>query len=257
MTANKESADSEATPATALDDIDILEASLGYHFRQRHLLLRALTHRSYSYERGGDAHYERLEFLGDSVLGLLTARWLYDQYPERSEGELSKLKSFLVSAPVLASYAKSIDLGRQVRLGVGEDRSGGRSKSSILADTVEALFGAMYLEGGLDAVRPVVSHILERAMALKAQVPHTDAKTHLQEVSQARGWGLPVYEVIAETGPDHLKVFTLQCSIGSRLVVKASGRSKKAAAQRAAAAALESLETAADDAPGERAEDAI
>lgn len=251
MTVDQEPSEhTESSSATELS-VEELEKALGYRFQDRDLLWRALTHRSFSYERGGLANYERLEFLGDSVLGLLTARWLFDRFPERSEGELSKLKSFLVSAPVLASYGKSIDLGSRIRLGVGEDRSGGRAKSSILADTVEALFGAMYLEGGLEVVKPLVESILERAMKIQAEVAHTDAKTHLQEVSQAKGWGLPVYEVIAESGPDHLKIFTLQCAIGSRLVVTASGRSKKAAAQRAAAEALESLEAeglAANDA---------
>lgn len=219
-----------------------MEGALGYRFQRRDLLQRALTHRSFSYEQGEVANYERLEFLGDSVLGLLTARWLFDQYPSRSEGELSKLKSYLVSAPVLASYAQSIELGRHVRLGVGEDRSGGRQKPSILADTVEALFGALYLDGGLEVVKPVVEHILTRAMELQAALPRTDAKTHLQELSQAKGWGLPVYEVVAESGPDHRKTFTIQCSIQDHFVVTATGRSKKAAAQQAAAMILDALE---------------
>ncbi len=236
---------------TSKDVIDTLETVLGYRFERRDLLLRAVTHRSFSYEKGEVANYERLEFLGDSVLGLLTARWLFDTFPARSEGELSKLKSYLVSEPVLASFGKSVGLGRLLRLGVGEDRSGGRDKSSILADCVESLFGAMYLDGGIDVVAPVVRRILAAAMEVKAQVPHTDAKTHLQEISQAQGWGLPDYVVVAESGPDHQKVFTIQCSIGSSLTVSASGRSKKVAAQRAAANALDLLATAASSDHGE------
>lgn len=233
-------------PLTPDSLIEALEAVLGYRFERRDLVLRAVTHRSFSYEQGEIANYERLEFLGDSVLGLLTARWLFDRFPKRSEGELSKLKSYLVSAPVLASFGKSVGLGPLLRLGVGEDRSGGRDKSSILADCVESLFGAMYLDGGLEVVVPLVERILAAAMEVKAQVPHTDAKTHLQEVSQAKGWGLPDYVVVAESGPDHRKVFTVQCSIGTCLTVSASGRSKKVAAQRAAATALEQLASQID-----------
>ena len=237
-----------AEPLAAQDPPDAettwaaIEGALGYRFERRELLQRALTHRSFSYEQGEVANYERLEFLGDSVLGLLTARWLFDRFPERSEGELSKLKSYLVSAPVLASYAQAIELGHHIRLGVGEDRSGGRQKSSILADTVEALFGALYLDGGLEVVQPVVEHILTRAMELQAALPRTDAKTQLQELSQAKGWGLPVYDVVAESGPDHRKIFTIQCSIRDLFVVTASGPSKKSAAQRAASMILDRLE---------------
>ena len=226
-------------PPTAADSG--LEAALGYRFADRELLRVALTHRSYANERGEDSNYERLEFLGDSVLGLIAAQWLYERFPDKPEGRLAKLKSFLVSADVLARYARSIDLGPRLYLGVGEDRSGGRAKPSILCDVVEALIGAVYLEGGLEAAAAVVEPILEKALAARSE-GGSDFKTRLQERSQARGWGLPDYRVTAEEGPDHRKVFTVECSLGDRVLATASGRSKKTAAQRAAAAALEALD---------------
>lgn len=219
-----------------------LEDALGYRFDDRELLRVALVHRSYSNERGDEDNYERLEFLGDSVLGLVAAEWLYERFPERSEGELAKLKSFLVSAPVLAGYARSLDLGARLRLGIGEDRSGGRRKSSILCDVVESLIGAVYLDGGLGAAREVIAPVLDEALVAHSQADNTDFKTRLQERSQGRGWGLPIYRVTAEAGPDHRKIFTVECSIEDKVVAAAEGRSKKMAAQRAAAAALEELD---------------
>ncbi len=130
-----------------------IEDALGYLFKDPGLLRTALTHRSYSNERGERDNYERLEFLGDAVLGLVSSRWLYDRYPEEPEGLLAKRKSFLVSAPVLARFGESLGLGPELRLGVGEARSGGSAKASILADAVEAVLGAVYLDGGLAAAR--------------------------------------------------------------------------------------------------------
>ncbi len=219
-----------------------LEEALGYRFESRDLLRTALTHRSYANERGEDENYERLEFLGDSVLGLIAAQWLFQRFPDESEGQLAKLKSFLVSAAALADHARSIDLGPRLYLGVGEDRSGGRAKSSILCDVVESLIGAVYLEGGLEAAREVVEPILEAALDDRSRAGYRDFKTRLQERSQARGWGLPDYRVTAEAGPDHRKVFTVECSLEGKVLASASGRSKKTAAQRAAAMALEALD---------------
>ncbi len=219
-----------------------LEAVLGYYFEDSDLLRVALTHRSYSNERGLEDNYERLEFLGDAVLGLITSRWLYRRFPAKPEGELSKLKGFLVSATVLSEYAREIDLGGRLRLGVGEDRSGGRGKASILCDAVEALIGAVFLDGGLNAARDVVEPILERALDSRSAEDHTDFKTLLQELTQARGWGLPIYRVCGESGPDHRKTFTVECSLEGRVVAAGEGRSKKSAAQRAAARALEQLD---------------
>lgn len=223
-----------------------LEAILGHTFEDADLLRLALTHRSYSNERGLEDNYERLEFLGDAVLGLVTSRWLYERFPTKPEGELSKFKSYLVSAPVLSEYAREIGLGRRLRLGVGEDRSGGRGKASILCDAVEALIGAVFIDGGLKAARDLVEPILEAALGASSVEDHTDFKTLLQECSQARGWGLPVYRVRGESGPDHRKTFTVECSLDGRVTASAEGRSKKSAAQGAASRVLEKLDLLPD-----------
>lgn len=219
-----------------------IEAALGYEFRDAELLRIALTHRSYSNERGEKDNYERLEFLGDSVLGLVAARWLYDRHPDQPEGRLAQWKSFLVSAPALARFAESIGVGQEVRLGVGEARSGGSAKSSILADAVEAIFGAIYLDGGLRAASAIIERFLGEALEKRSRFSRADAKTRLQELAQSRGWGLPDYRVAAESGPDHRKRFRVECSVEGELMSAADGSSKKAAEQAAAAAALERLD---------------
>ena len=224
-----------------------LEKRLGYRFRRPELLAAALTHSSYAHEQadgdpapGHDAHYERLEFLGDAVLGLVTAGWLFSENPELPEGELSKLKGHLVSRPVLARHAQELGLGDELRLGVGEERSGGRRKASLLADVWEAVLGAVYVDGGLEPaaalIRPVLAAALERRSAAAA-----DAKTRLQETLQGRGLPLPEYRVLDSIGPDHAKRFVIECRIGGEARGRGEGRSKKAAEQAAAAAALEAL----------------
>ncbi len=223
-----------------------IEDALGYRFQDSSLLTVALTHRSYSNERGERANYERLEFLGDAVLGMVASRWLYDRFPHESEGLLAKRKSFLVSAPVLARFGGSIGVGPELRLGVGEARSGGRSKASILADAVEAIFGAVYLDAGLEAVRGIIERFLEDAVAERSSVFHTDPKTRLQEHVQARGWALPRYRVVTESGPDHRKSFTVECLVAGRVAGVAEGRSKKLAEQAAAIRALEHLDLTQD-----------
>ncbi|MCG8458741.1 MAG: ribonuclease III [Holophagales bacterium] len=219
-----------------------LEVALGHRFSDRSLPALALTHSSYSNERGFEHNYERLEFLGDSVLGLLTSEWLFHRFPDEPEGRLAKLKSFLVSAPVLAEYARALGLGELLLLGVGEERSGGRDKPSILADVLEAFYGALYLDGGLRTVRPVVERGLERGLEGRRKVRHADAKTRLQELTQASGLGLPEYRLIAESGPDHDKRFRVECHLDAEHVAVAEGRSKKAAEQAAAAAVLGQLD---------------
>jgi len=209
-----------------------LEKSLGHRFKRADLLELALTHRSWANEQGIPEHYERLEFLGDAILGMITAEWLYQNHPELPEGELSKRKAQLVSRPALAHHAEKIDLGPTLRIGVGEDRSGGRTKASLLADSMEAVFGAVYLDGGLEAARNVILPMLEEA-GLAA-----DAKTQLQEVTQALGWDLPDYRLAAATGPDHSKVFTVEVWVGGELAGQGEGPSKKMAEQKAAAEAL-------------------
>jgi ribonuclease-3 len=218
-----------------------LEERLGYRFKRLDLLSLALTHRSWANEQGIPEHYERLEFLGDSVLGLISAEWLYVSYPELPEGELSKLKAQLVSRPALARHAEAIGLGSALKIGVGEDRSGGRTKASLLADSMEAVIGALYLDGGLEAARKVVETMMEGAFEERASQALTDSKTQLQEVSQALGWDLPEYRLTSATGPDHNKVFVVECWLAGELGGTGEGPSKKMAEQRAAADALSRL----------------
>jgi len=226
----------EAVPGMA----DRLEAALGHRFVDPALALIALTHRSYANERGLAEHNERLEFLGDAVLGLLAAEWLYRRHPERPEGELSRAKSTLVSTGALAAYAERLDLGALLRLGVGESRSGGGSKASLLADALEAVFGAVFLDGGLAAVRGVVERFFVWAESAH-ELQRSDPKTELQELLQAEAMPLPEYSIVAERGPDHEKQFTCEVAVAGELLGEGSGRTKKEAHQSAAAAALERL----------------
>lgn len=218
-----------------------LEEALGYRFRDLTLLDLALTHRSFANEQGLSDHNERLEFLGDSILGAVAAEWLYEAHPELPEGDLSKRKSYLVSAPALAGFARELPIGESLRLGVGEERSGGREKPSLLADTVEAVLGAVFLDGGIEPVRRIVTPLLERVVEERPRVLDQDPKTRLQEAVQARGWELPAYRLVAEEGPDHAKRFTIECRVQDRPAGRGHGRSKKLAEQKAAAEALEGL----------------
>jgi ribonuclease III len=220
-----------------------LEKRLGHRFKRTDLLQLALTHRSYANEQGVPEHYERLEFLGDAVLGLVTAQWLYERHPELPEGELSKIKAQLVSRTSLARHAERLELGGELKIGVGEDRSGGRAKPSLLADSMEALFGAVYLDGGLEGARAAITPMLEENGEERAQLLGSDAKTQLQEVTQAQGLDLPVYRLAGQAGPDHSKIFTVECWVGGELAGRGEGGSKKMAEQKAAAEALSRVPT--------------
>jgi ribonuclease-3 len=201
------------------------------------LMTLALTHRSYAYENGGLPTNERLEFLGDSVLGIVVTETLYSQYPDWPEGQLAKLRAAVVNAGALADVARSLDLGEYLYLGRGEETTGGRDKSSILADTMEAVFGAVFLDSGIDTARAVIhllfDPLIERAAELGAGL---DWKTSLQEVAAAAGLGVPEYHV-TDVGPDHAKEFSAQAVVGGEVLGEGAGRSKKVAEQRAAAAA--------------------
>ena len=223
-----------------------LEARLDHLFADGELCERALTHRSGAQEGPQDgeerASYERLEFLGDAVLGLLAGEWLYRRLPA-DEGELSKRKSFLVSEPVLAEHARALGLGPLLRLGVGEERSGGRDKPSLLADALEAVIGAVYLDGGLEAARRLVEPLLERSAAeYQRGAARRDAKTALQERLQAEGAALPEYRLAGSSGPDHEKQFVVECWAAGRCIGRGQGSSKKRAEQDAAADALARLD---------------
>ncbi len=218
-----------------------LEERLDYRFKKPELLKLALTHRSAANELGVERHYERLEFLGDAVLGLVTAAWLYERNPSLAEGQLSKLKAQLVSRSTLAPHAERLVLGPELELGVGEERSGGRTKASLLANSLEAVFGAIYIDGGLDAARGAIETMLETASTTGAPLLSVDAKTRLQEVSQANDGELPEYRQVGQKGPDHDKIYMVECWLAGEFAGRGEGSSKKAAEQRAAADALERM----------------
>ena len=219
-----------------------LEKRLGHRFKRQDLLELALTHRSFANEKGVPEHYERLEFLGDAVLGLVTAEWLYARHPELPEGELSKLKAQLVSRTSLANWAERLELGPELKIGVGEDRSGGRAKANLLADSMEAVFGAIYLDDGIEAARGTILPMLRDGEEAKGRLLASDSKTHLQEVTQALGWSLPEYRLVGSSGPDHSKTFTVECWLEGKFAGRGEGPSKKIAEQKAASVSLEALE---------------
>jgi len=205
------------------------------------LLELALTHRSYAYENGGIPTNERLEFLGDSVLGLVITEALFAAHPDVPEGQLAKLRAAVVNSRALADVARSLGLGDCIRLGRGELSTGGSDKSSILADTLEALLGAVYLEQGLAESDRVIRQLFDPLMRAAASLgAGLDWKTSLQELTAQCGIGVPEYH-LQETGPDHEKFFTAHVRVGDRDFALGSGRSKKEAEQEAAEAAYGQL----------------
>ncbi|MEI2777549.1 MAG: ribonuclease III [Tetrasphaera sp.] len=206
------------------------------------LIQVALTHRSFAYENGGVPHNERLEFLGDAVLGLVVTDTLFRAHPDKSEGHLAKLRAAVVNMRALADVGRAVGLGDYLFLGRGEETTGGRDKASILADTTEAVIGAVYLSAGLDAGTRLVHHLLdpllEQSAALGAAL---DWKTSLQEASATRELGAVEYR-IEEAGPEHEKVFTAQAVVGGQVRGAGTGRTKKDAEQEAAAAAWQALQ---------------
>ncbi len=201
------------------------------------LLERALTHRSFAYENGGLPTNERLEFLGDAVLGLVVTDALYRQHPDLPEGQLAKLRAAVVNMRALADVARTFDLGGYLRLGRGEETTGGRDKSSILADTLEALIGAVYVESGPGAASDLVRRLFDPLLADSAsRGAGLDWKTSLQELTAGELLGVPRY-VVEESGPDHAKSFVATACVGGVELGRGEGRSKKAAEQQAAEAA--------------------
>jgi ribonuclease-3 len=198
------------------------------------LLDRALTHRSFAYENGGLPTNERLEFLGDSVLGLIVTDTLFRRHPDLPEGNLAKLRAAVVNSRALASVARGLNLGGYVKLGKGEEATGGRDKSSILADTLEAVIGAVYLDGGLHAADALVHRLFDPVIARSARLgAGLDWKTSLQELTAAQELGGPEY-LVDESGPDHQKSFRAVARIGGQVYGRGEGRSKKEAEQQAA-----------------------
>ncbi|MBW2732189.1 MAG: ribonuclease III [Deltaproteobacteria bacterium] len=222
-----------------------LGKQLGYRFRDDELLERALTHRSFVNEQGCEercTHNERLEFLGDAVVGVSVAHFLMLNLPQAREGRLTKTRAAVVSEAGLSEAARRLGLGSCLRLGKGEEQGGGREKPSILCDAFEALVGAIYLDSDYETAREVVLRQLEDLLraALRGDLDH-DFKTRLQERLAAAGLDPPLYPVVAEHGPDHEKVFEVVVRVGEREFPSAQGHSKKAAEQKAAERALDAL----------------
>ena len=218
-----------------------LEQRLGYRFRDQELLLTALKHRSYVYARQGSGvdSNERLEYLGDAVLDLLVAEELFRRHEDRREGDLTKMKSLVVSRPVLARKARSIELGRFLLLSQEERKVGGADQDSILSDAFEAVIGAMYIDGGLEGTRRFVERVVMGDFEeLHQREDSINFKSSLLEHTQSLGWGYPRYHVQEEKGPDHDKVFSVSVYVTGEEVGFGSGRSKKEAQQMAARDAL-------------------
>ncbi|MEV7806227.1 ribonuclease III [Microbispora sp. NPDC088329] len=210
------------------------------------ILERALTHRSYAYENGGLPTNERLEFLGDSVLGLVVTDTLFRNHPDLPEGQLAKLRAAVVNMRALADVARTLDLGKYLRLGRGEEGTGGRDKSSILADTLEALIGTVYVDKGLDEAFRVVHLLFDPLITRSASLgAGLDWKTSLQELTAAEMLGVPEYHV-DESGPDHAKSFSAIVRVGGKEYGKGAGRSKKEAEQQAAEAAWTAIRALRD-----------
>lgn len=215
-------------------DSSVLENRIGYHFRDRYLLECALTHSSYANEQRIRRYedYERLEFLGDAVLEMISSDFLYREYPERSEGQLTKLRASLVCEPALAYCARDLEIHRFIRLGRGEELGGGRNKDSIIADVCEAVIGAMYLDSGdIEVPRAFILRFI--LSDLEGKLLFYDSKSILQEHCQKLGKDL-TYEILDESGPSHLPTYTAAARIDGRRVSTGTGQSKKAAEQNAA-----------------------
>ena len=219
-----------------------LEVSLGYHFHNITFLQNALTHSSYANERWRDslASNERLEFLGDSILGMVTAEYLYKLLPDRPEGELTRIRADLVCEPNLAKVARRLNLGKYLLLGHGEEQGGGRDRASILADATESVLAATYLDGGFQAAADLIHRFILTDIPTD-HLRNVDYKTKLQELVQQQKNQLIQYELTGESGPDHAKEFTVVVRLNDRVVGTGVGSSKKRAEQDAARAAIEAL----------------
>ena len=232
-------------PMTETKEIGSLEKALDYEFKNMELIIEALTHRSHHHEHGDSLHNERLEFLGDAVLDLCVTEIVMELSPTTNEGHLSKLRSQLVSESSLARAARRLDLGAYVRLGKGEDLSGGRDRDALLADALEAVIAAMYLDGGLQPLRKIIPRILDVNSSDTVTWATTswnlitrDYKSRLQEYCQSAGLGAPTYQCKETSGPDHQKSFTMGLVIQNIEVIRADGLTKKEATQKAAQALL-------------------
>ena len=221
-----------------------LEEAIGYFFQRPELPLEALTHRTFFHEHPAEARSfnERLEFLGDSVLGLLMSEELFRRFPKWNEGKLSKLKAAMVQDRMLAAIAGKLSLGAHVRLGKGEELTGGRNKPSLQADAFEALIAAVYLDGGLEAARSVIMRLFDAGIdEVVKQGGLYDPKTNLQELAHRMLGEQPEYRLVGQSGPDHRKTFKVELILGGNVLGHGSGSSKKIAEQEAARHALDGL----------------
>jgi len=233
-------------PASYLKNLKKLEKKLNYNFKDTKLLLEALTHTSYSNEapQEGIPHNERLEFLGDAVLGLVVVEELFSAKEHLKESEMAKLKAFLVSKSVLAKMARNIKLGSYLRLGKGEETSGGRKKENILADAMEAVFGAIFLDSNYTEAKNVITALMRKRLDSTIKTKHShDYKTELQELSQHMFGLLPEYRTIKEEGEEHSKEFTVEVFINGKKMGRGKGKSKKEAQMKAARGALKKLKS--------------
>lgn len=239
--------DDETTPRPTAQ----LEQALGYRFRNPQLLERALTHRSRAYECGGDflQSYERLEFLGDALLGFVVADWLFRDDEQAAEGGLSRRRQAVVRTSALATAARTIGLGRSMKLGRGELQSGGRERDSLLADLFEAVVGAVYLDGGLRPARSLARRHLGDALKRTrgSEIAPDDYKTRLQEQIQASSQSAPTYRILSTEGPDHELEFLVEVEVAGEALAQGRGSNRKAAEQQAASLALSRLMSEGDE----------
>lgn len=229
-----------------MSDTEELQDKLGFRFHNRTLLLQAITHRSFLNENPAATHSdnERLEFLGDALLDFVTAEYLYDHFPQLSEGELTSLRAALVRSTTLANFAREIDLGDYLLLGRGEAAGGGRDRRSLLCAAFEALVGAILLDQGLTTTQAFALQFVEPTLAnITSNELDKDAKSDLQELSQGQWQLTPSYQTVSEDGPDHAKEFTVEVLVGDKVVGRGIGRNKQTAAQRAARQALQTIVT--------------
>ena len=219
-----------------------LEIAIGYQFKNITLLQNALSHSSYANERWHDSlkSNERLEFLGDSILGMVTAEYLYRNFPQRPEGELTRMRADMVCERALASVAERIELGQHLLLGHGEEAGGGRNRDSILADAVESVIAACFLDGGMEAARNFINTFVLTEVPVQ-KLRNADYKTALQELVQQKKNQVLAYVLVGESGPDHDKQFQVEVKLNGRVVGTGVGKSKKRAEQMAAQAAMEAL----------------
>ncbi len=215
------------------------EEKIGYSFKDKSLLELALTHSSYANENKLKKNNERFEFLGDSVLGFVTAEYLFTEYKNRPEGEMTKLRAAVVCEKSLFKFAEQIDLGKYILLGRGEDSTGGRNRPSVVSDAFEAVVAAIYLDGGMEAVKPYILRFIKDAV--KREASFKDNKSLLQEEIQKVKGNILTYEEVGEEGPDHDKTFIFKVSLNGEVIGEGKGKSKKEAEQNAAGSALEKI----------------